>query len=132
MVEHSSININVGRDMSGVFNLGTISGNVSNTINKLPESPDPNQPGLKEILLQIQAAIESEPELSDEDKAEALEQVKVLAEAGQNPNDTALQKAGKTAMKILKGTTAGLVETTKLAVEFGTLLPALTPLLLFL
>jgi hypothetical protein len=43
MLEHSSINIKVGRDMSGVLNLGTISGNVSNTINKLPESPDQNR-----------------------------------------------------------------------------------------
>jgi hypothetical protein len=55
--------------------------------------------------------------------------VKTLAETGQKPEDSAMQKAGKTAMKILKGTTAGLSETTKLALECAKLLPAIAALL---
>ncbi|MFB2981880.1 pentapeptide repeat-containing protein [Microseira sp. BLCC-F43] len=80
----------VGRDFNAsgqAFNLGEmdISGTVTNTINQLPESPEPDQPGIKELLTELQAAIEAETNLSDEDKAEALEQVKALAEAGKNP-----------------------------------------------
>ncbi|WP_445175108.1 hypothetical protein [Microcoleus sp.] len=45
---------------------------------------------------------------SDEDKAEALEQVKALAEVGQNPQEGTMKKAGKTAMTMLKGILAGL------------------------
>lgn len=63
-----------------------------------------------------------------DDKAEALEQVKPLAEAGKNPQDSGLQKAAKTAAKILKGTIAALPSTTAL-VEAGTkLLPLITKL----
>ncbi len=120
----------VGGDVSGVLNLGTISGNVTNAINQLPTSSDPDKPGLKELLAQLQTAIEAETELPPDDKAEALEQVKVLAEAGQKPEDSALQKAAKTAMKILKGTVATLSETSKLVEICSKLLPIVSPLLL--
>lgn len=114
--------------MTGVA-IGAISGAVTNTINQLPETPQSDQPNLKELLTQLQKAIETEAELPNEDKAEALEQVKTLAEAGQKPEDSAMQKAAKTAMKILKGTTAGLSETTKLVLECSKLLPAIAALL---
>ncbi|MGF1512782.1 MAG: pentapeptide repeat-containing protein [Elainellaceae cyanobacterium] len=141
MSDKSSININAGGDISnlsgivggnvsGVMNLGTISGSVTNRINQLPEAGEQGE--LKPLLLELQAAIEAEPELPPEDKAEALEQVKVLAEAGQTPKDGAVKKAAKTAMKILKGTTAGLSETTTLVQECAKLLPAISALLLLL
>lgn len=122
----------VGGDVSGVLNLGTISGNVTNAINQLPATSDPGQPGLKELLTELQAAIEAEAALSNPDKAEALEQVKVLAEAGQKPEDSNLQKAAKTAMKILRGTIASLPDVTKLAEAAAKLLPMILPLLPFL
>ena len=55
--------------------------------------------------------------------------MQTLAEAGQKPEDSKIQKAAKTAMKILKGTTVGLSETTKLALECTKLLPAIATLL---
>ena len=116
--------------MTGVA-IGAISGTVTNTINQLPASPDPDSPGIKELLAQLQAAIESESELPDEDKAEALEQVKTLAEAGQKPEDNVLQKAAKTSMKILKGTVASLPDAAKLAESCVKLLPAIATLLAF-
>lgn len=116
-------------NVSGILNLGTISGDVTNAIQQLSASPAPDNPGLKELLTQLQAAIEAEAELQNEDKAEALEQVKTLAEAGQNPKDNALQKAAKTAMKILKGTVASLPEATKLAEACAKLLPLINSLL---
>ena len=116
--------------MTGVA-IGDISGSVTNTINQLPASPDPDSPGIKELLAQLQAAIEAESELPDEDKAEALEQVKTLAEAGQKPEDNVLQKAAKTSMKILKGTVANLPDAAKLAESCVKLLPAIATLLAF-
>ena len=114
--------------MTGVA-IGAISGSVTNTINQLPASSDPNTPGIKELLAQLQAAIEAESALPDEDKAEALEQVKTLAEAGQKPEDNLLQKAAKTSIKILKGTIACLPDTAKLAESCAKLIPAIASLL---
>ena len=109
--------------------LGAISGSVTNTIHQLPTSPDPDSLGIKELLAQLQAAIEAELELADEDKVEALEQVKILAEAGQKPEDNGLQKAAKTSMKVLKGTLASLPDAAKLAESCAKLLPAIATLL---
>jgi len=142
VTEKSSININAGGDIgslsgivggnvSGVMNLGTISGNVSNAIGQLSDDSE-DKSELKALLQELQAAIEAEPALEPDDKAEALGQVQTLAKAGQNPEDRAMQKAAKTAIKILKGTTAGLSETTKLVGECAKLLPAISGLLLLL
>ncbi|MDB9375490.1 pentapeptide repeat-containing protein [Nodularia sphaerocarpa] len=114
---------------SGQINLGEISGTVTNTINELPSSPEPDKPGVKELLAQLQAAIEAEKDLPQEDKAEALEQVKTLAEAGKSPQEGAMQKAAKTAVKILKGTVASLPSATKLVEECSKLLPLISQLL---
>ena len=57
---------------------------------------------ITEAMIQIQTAIESEPNLKDEDKIEALEQIKILAEAHKNPE--AMKKQVRTALKILRGT----------------------------
>ena len=140
MTEKSSFNINaggnignlsglVGGDVSGIMNLGTISGNVTNAIGKLPDNSE-DKSELKTLLQQLQSVIEKESELSPEDKIEALEQVEILAEAGQKPEDEGIKKAAKTAIKILKGTTVGLSETTKLVEACATLLPAISALLL--
>ena len=118
-------------DVSGVVNLGTISGDVSNAIGLIPETSELDKPSLKDLLTQLQEAITAEPALSNEDKAEALEQVKVLAEAGQKPDENTLQKAAKTAMKILKGTVSSLPEAAKLADACAKLLPIVSKLLLF-
>jgi uncharacterized protein YjbI with pentapeptide repeats len=114
--------------MTGVA-LGAISGNVTNTISQLPDTTDPNEPSLKELLAQLQALIESEAELKEEDKVEALEQVKVLAESGKKPEDSTLKKLAKTAVKILKGTIAGLPDVTKLVESGAKLLPYIAKLL---
>jgi hypothetical protein len=115
---------------AGSLSLGDISGTVANTINELSDSAKPDEPGIKELLTQLQTAIEAETDLSDDDKAEALEQVKTLAEVGKNPQESTLQKAGKTAMKILKGTIAGLPSAATLVEACSKLLPAIANLLL--
>lgn len=127
----SSRNINVGRDFNatGTINLGEISGAVTNTINELPTSTEPNKQGIKELLTQLQTAIEDDTNLNQEDKAEALEQVKTLAEAGKSPQEGAIQKTAKTAMKILKGTIASLPTTATLVEAGSKLLPLISKLL---
>ncbi|MEH2044286.1 pentapeptide repeat-containing protein [Nostoc sp.] len=119
----------VGRDFNAsgqALNLGDISGTVTNTINELPASPEPDKPGIKELLTQLQAAIEADTNLPQEDKAEALEQVKALAEAGKSPQEGAMQKAAKTAIKILKGTISSLPSATKLVEQCSNLLPLIS------
>ena len=115
---------------AGALSLGDISGTVANTINQLSDSAKPDEPGIKELLTELQTAIEAETDLSDDDKAEALEQVKTLAEVGKNPQESTMQKAGKTAIKILKGTIAGLPSATTLVEACSKLLPAIASLLL--
>jgi hypothetical protein len=115
---------------AGSLSLGDISGTVANTINQLSDSAKPGEPGIKELLTELQSAIESETDLSDDDKAEALEQVKTLAEVGKNPQESTMQKAGKTAMKILKGTIASLPSAATLVEACSKLLPAIASLLL--
>ncbi|MDJ0701863.1 MAG: pentapeptide repeat-containing protein [Leptolyngbyaceae cyanobacterium MO_188.B28] len=122
----------VGGDFNvsgSALNLGDISGTVTNTINQLPSSAEPNQPGIKELLTQLQEAIASESTLSEDDKAEALEQVKALAEAGQNPSDVGMKKLAKRATTMLKGIAAGLPTAAKLAESLSQLLPAISSLL---
>jgi uncharacterized protein YjbI with pentapeptide repeats len=139
--EKSSINIQskggnigdisglVGGDVSGVVNLGEISGNVANSINQLPDSSGTDEPSLKELLLKLQSAIESESELAAEDKVEALEEVKVLAEAGQKTADNVLKKAAKKSVTFLKGMISSLSDAAKLTSACSTLLPLITKLL---
>lgn len=117
---------NVGRDLNGIISLDQISGVVTNTISQLPASPEPEKPGIKELLTQLQASIEADKNLNQEDKAEALEQVKALAEAGKNPQEGAMQKAAKTAIKILKGTLSSLPTATKLVEECSKILPLIS------
>ncbi|MBN3873340.1 pentapeptide repeat-containing protein [Nostoc sp. JL33] len=99
IMEHQNINaggnvdastgakITVGGDITGsTINLGEISGSVSNVLNQLPSSPDPTQPGIKELLIQLQQAVNEDTDLAPEDKADLLEHVKALAEAEQTPD----------------------------------------------
>ncbi|WP_244913229.1 pentapeptide repeat-containing protein [Phormidesmis priestleyi] len=124
----SSRNINIGNiggnfNASGqALNLGDISGNVTNTINQLPESTT-EQPGIKELLTELQTAIASDSELSGKGKTNALEQVKTLAEVGQNPEQPEKKSLGEKAMIFLKGTIANLPDTAKLAEASSKLLP---------
>ena len=103
---------------------GTISGTVAETINQLPSSPEPEKPGIKELLSQLQAAI-NDPNLADDDKEQVLEQIKVLAEAGQNPNNETAQKQAKRAMGFLKVIAEGLPSAALLVKTCQDILPAI-------
>ncbi len=101
--------------MTGVA-MGDISGTVSNAINQLPDSPEPEKSGIKELLKELQAAIEADTNLDNEDKTEALEQVKTIATA-------ATQKQVKKALTFLKGIISDLPSNVELVTICNKLLP---------
>ena len=109
------------------FNLGEINGNVTNSIAQLQTTPEASQ--LADLLTQLQAAINAEPELKPDDKTEALEQVTAIAKAGQNPQDSTLKKLANTSIKVIKGTIAALPSTAMLVKACSELLPAIVHLL---
>lgn len=135
MLEESRINVSAGGsigavgggdvDVSGVMNLGTISGNVTNAIDELPSSSSSERAGIKELLSQLQGAIEAEANLDDEGKAEALKQVEILAKAGKNPKNETMQKKAKKAVGFLQVIADGIEPVTKLAKACSRLIPAI-------
>mgnify|MGYP005609454419 FL=1 len=110
----SRININAN-DNQGVQNLlGTISGNIQNTIEHLPDSPQVDKPGIKELLAQLKQEIEINPNLNHKQKEKALKQLGKLAEAGRKSNPTERQEEADDAIVMLKGLLSGLPSTLKL------------------
>ena len=113
-----------GKDITGAAG-GDISGTVTATIGQLQSSDAPEAPKLADLLKQLQTAIESDANLNDDDKAEALEQVKTLAQAGQSPKEGPMQKTAKTAIIMLKGIFTGLPAVATLVDAGQKLLPAI-------
>ncbi|MGD1712419.1 hypothetical protein [Dapis sp. BLCC M172] len=102
---------------------GDISINVTSSINKLPDSSEPNKPGIKESLTLLQKAIEADSNLTQEDKEEALKQLQSLAEAGKNPQGN--QQIAKGVIRFFKGLFTELPKTAKLIEQWEKLLPAI-------
>lgn len=112
----SSKNITI-RDInnSGVLNLGEIIGDVNNTINQIPESQDSKNKELKTLLQELNTAIETENSLDNDEKVEAANQVKKIAEASQEPENESLQIKAKRAVSVLEIIAKGLEPASKLA-----------------
>lgn len=123
-----SYNVSIGSvNLTGSsLTFGEISGTVANTINKLPDSPPSEKPNLKDLLRQLQSAIEEETELSDKDKVDALEQVKALAEIGSKPFKEEDKSKVRQALKLLKFTASLLPDTAKLIESINKLLPIIS------
>jgi uncharacterized protein YjbI with pentapeptide repeats len=118
---------------NSAINVGDISGKVTNTINQLPDTDttDPNQPNLKELLTQLQAAIEGEedPRLSDGDKADLLGEVENLAKAKQTEEPTKKEGLVRKAKKMFDATLTTLPAAATLAKASNELLPVILKLL---
>ena len=112
-------------NLSGsILNLGQISGQVTNQINQIPAPATPDQPNLRDLLTQLQTAVETDGELSDDEKAEALQAVARIATAGTEPNpDDKTKGIVKRATATLKGMTETLTDASKLADACTKLLP---------
>jgi dynactin complex subunit len=109
-------------------NFGDVNGDLNNTIYQLNELNSPETTELAKLLGKIKELLESESNLSSDDEVEALEQVKILAKFGQNPTDSRMQKAAKTAMRVLKGIVSELPTATKLVEGLNNLLPEISKL----
>lgn len=79
---------------------GNSSGNVNVVINELPSSPNPNESGIKELLIELQKAIASSS-LSEVDKSYAQDEVENLEKAVQNGDENEKKKQAGKAMRIL-------------------------------
>ncbi|WP_346289555.1 pentapeptide repeat-containing protein [Sphaerothrix gracilis] len=113
---------------NAVVNLRDISGQVTNQISQLPDSPNSHQPNLKELLNKLQAAIDADNELKPDEKAAALEQVKTLAEAGQAPSEGHMKQRAKQATTVLNWLAKSVSDASKLASACKELLPLITGL----
>ncbi|MEG4227286.1 DUF1542 domain-containing protein [Microcoleus sp. N9_B2] len=126
--------IQIGGSVGGPVTAGKIEGasssyvggNVSFAINELPSSSEPDKPGIKELLTQLQAEIKADPNLTEDDKQDALEQVKELAEAAQNPNDAEMKNKAKKADRMLGRIISAVPQATKLLEFCNNLLPLIT------
>lgn len=112
-----------------MVNLGELSGQVTVQIDQLPDpAPGSDQPSLKELLTQLKDAVETDTELSEDEKAEALGEVAKLAKAGTKPQDNTMQRMAKRATDALKSITEPLTEASKLATVCKSLLPMIVAL----
>jgi hypothetical protein len=126
--------ISVGGSAAGTFITGNfvgnvysnVAGNVSASINELPTSSESDKPKIKELLQQLQAVIETEPNLSEKDKIKALKQVQAIAEAGKTADQGAVAEIVDNATTMLKGIILELPAVTNSVGEFHKLLPLIT------
>lgn len=118
----------VGGDLTAsgaALNLGEISDTVANMINQISESGQSEQPSVKQLLQQLHQLFMEDDNLTEEDKAEALEQIQVLAEASKKPDESTMRKAAKTAMKVIEYTISTLPPTLAIVKVCQELLPKL-------
>ena len=121
--------ISVGGDFNidatnSVVNLRDIIGQVTNTINQIPTSPESEKSEIKELLTKLQTAID-DPQLSETDKKAVLEQIQSLAEAAQDPKNETMQKKAKKAVGFLKVISEGLEPATKVVTTIKSVIPAI-------
>lgn len=129
-------NINVGRDLNlsgSTLNLGEINGTVTNTINQIPSS-DHRHIRIKELLSAMQRTLNAADEavLPPEDKVDALDQVKVLAEAAQKPEEEKKTIGGRAIrflQRIVDAIPTSLPVASSLVAEMNKLIPEIVTLL---
>ncbi|MEG4506389.1 hypothetical protein QUA81_22690 [Microcoleus sp. F6_B4] len=133
-MEDKQSKVQVGGSVGGAVTGGSIEGssssqvggNVSFAINELPSSSEAARPGIKELLTQLQEEIKADPNLSEDDRQDALEQVKELAEAAKNPNDAEMKNKAKKADRMLGRIISAVPQATKLLEFCNNLLPLIT------
>jgi uncharacterized protein YjbI with pentapeptide repeats len=127
-------NINVGRDFKlkqtgSTFNIGDISGAVTNTVQQLKDSDQPDAPQLADLISQLQVAIESDPCLTEEQKKDCLEALATIGEEGQKPPESRVQKLCKFAVNSLKALVPVATTTGALAKALQEYLPQISTIL---
>lgn len=123
------LNVN-GSDNSVIFiqGGGTQSGL---SITKQPDISIKEKENINELLSQLKDAINIDPNLSSEDRVEALEQIKVLSDTVTNIDDVRTQSSAKFALKILKGISVSLPSTSPLVESGNKIIPLISQMLGF-
>ena len=121
-------NFNINATQS-VVNLRDIIGDVNHSINQIPADTSPQNQELKTLLQELTEAIQIEANLDDDEKATAASQVKNIAQASQNPDDSALQTKAKKAVNLLETISKGLEPASKLFKAGQKILPLILGLL---
>ena len=121
-------NFNINATQS-VVNLRDIMGDVNHSINQIPVDTSPQNQELKTLLQELTEAIQIEATLDDDEKATAASQVKKIAQASQNPDDSALQTKAKKAVNLLETISKGLEPASKLFKACQKILPLILGLL---
>ncbi len=127
----SSPNINIRDIKNSAVNFGKIIGDVTNTINQIASDASPENAQLKALLQELTQAIEIDSHLDVEEKAEAANQVKKIAQASQNPDDAGLQKKAQRAVNFLETIAKALEPASKLAQACQKALPIILGILGF-
>jgi len=123
----NSISIS-GNATGNIIQSSTVKGNVSAAINELPASNDPEKPGVKELLIQLKTAIETEPSLDDKKKIKALKQVESLAKAAELSEEGEKKERAEDALTMLKGIFSSLNTGATLFLAWDQLRPMLSQL----
>ncbi|NEN90116.1 MAG: pentapeptide repeat-containing protein, partial [Okeania sp. SIO3H1] len=124
-VNLSGVNITNSDHMSWV----NLNGQINNTIQQLQDIKTEKGEDLATILTALQESINGDSVLSEAQKKEALEAVETIAEEGKKTSGERLRKLCSMALNALKGLTAAVTDTSKLATTLKTYLPTLTALL---
>ncbi|CCI32741.1 pentapeptide repeat-containing protein [Microcystis sp. T1-4] len=127
----SSQNITIRDINNSAVNFGEIIGDVTNTINQIAADASPENAQLKALLQEVTQAIEIDSHLDEEEKAEAANQVKKIAQASQNPDDAGLQKKAQRAVNFLETIAKALEPASKLAQACQKALPIILGILGF-
>jgi hypothetical protein len=127
-INSESQDSNASRTSGGVdrsASLGKMQENATDAINTLPQSPQPDEPGIKELLEQLKLAINASDDLPDAEKADALQHVQILAEAGRNPAEPQHQSMAASALDWLKQKTKQLDKSSSVVQVCNVLMPQL-------
>ena len=99
---HGNVDVRNINSPGSTINLGQISGRVKNTINSIPELPGRDVAELKTALDSLIELIKNADGVAPEDAKDALENVEVVAEAAQNPEEPGVFEKAGTALRALK------------------------------
>ena len=112
----------------GMVNLGDLSDQARLTIEAIPDQgPGDGQPSLRQLLQELKDSVDADSQMPETSRAEALEEIKELATAAQDPNNNV--GPARRAINALKGLSAGLSETNKAVAETSKLVGAVKTVL---
>ena len=115
-----SRNVNARDIIGSVVNLGEIKDSVVKSIARMPVQTDERAAQLKPLLEKLTDLLSEAPEqgVNEQVAAEALEEVKTIAEAAQKPDEGGFMPTVRKTLRTLRGFAGELESVPKLATQF--------------